>query len=109
MATANQNTSANEAITVTRATLDVNNSNKADRTRNDSASVVINLENGNVESINNGFVREKDTHVQTASFYQNQPGGDSLNMTFYRDTDREAEVQAVEAFIADVKAHSFNL
>lgn len=105
MATQNQNTEKITVGEIVRATVRVNNLNDASRTRDISAEVEIN--GTHVTNIQNGIVREKDGQAQTAGF--SQYGGSQLNMTFMRETDRNADVEAVSAFISDVKSHSFNL
>lgn len=105
MATQNQNT---EKITVgemVRATVRVNNLNDAARTRDISAEVEIN--GTQVTNIQNGIVREKDSQTQTAGF--SQYANSQLNMSFMRENNREDEMNAVSAFIADAKNHVYGI
>lgn len=101
-------TTANEKITVgeiKRAIVEVSNQQDAERTRDISAEVEVSGQT--VRNIQNGIVKDKGSEAMVASFQQ-YAGGD-LSVTFNREEERVADMEAITAFIADVKAHQFNL
>lgn len=101
-------TTTNEKITVgaiKRAIVEVSNQQDAERTRDISAEVEISGQT--VRSIQNGIVKDKGSETMVASF--NEYGGGDLNVTYNRAEGRVADMEAITAFIADVKAHQFNL
>ncbi len=90
---------------VQKATIEVNNLDDENRTRDITATVDVDS-NGNVNSVSSGLVNEVGNNTQLANFSQY---GDNLNLNFFKTTERCETMEAVETFISDIKNNNFNI
>lgn len=93
-----------KVISTVAQTLALDNSDKTDRTMAVSAHVTVG--GGKIQSITHGMADDGAGHRVT---FQSYSGTGNMRIEFNNATDRQAVVEAIDAFIVDIEANIDNL
>lgn len=85
-------------------TLAVDNSDIVSRTMDVKAQVTVG--NGRILALNSGLVNDGEGHRVT---FQSNSGTGNMRIEFNNAQDRQAVVESIDAFIADIEANIANL
>lgn len=85
-------------------TLAVDNSDNAARTMDVKAQVTVG--NGRILALNSGLVNDGEGHRVT---FQSNSGTGNMRIEFNNAADRQAVVESIDSFVADIEANVNNL
>lgn len=85
-------------------TFAVDNSDDASRTMDVKAQVTVG--NGRILALNSGLVNDGEGHRVT---FQSNSGTGNMRIEFNNAADRQAVVESIDSFVADIEANVNNL